>query len=104
VTGDGRVIVDPKSPTPVDLWTDYRKAAATTPKVSVEYSVLVGKEHEATRLLTELVSQHPAGVLVVLGTYHQSELSRLIWGNKAEEVVRVAPCAVLVVKAPPPAK
>ena len=29
-------------------------------------------------------------------------ISRLLWGSKAEEVVRDCPCPVLVVKAPPP--
>ena len=33
VTADGRVIVDPKDPTPVDLWTDYRAAQSDTPNV-----------------------------------------------------------------------
>jgi nucleotide-binding universal stress UspA family protein len=98
VTGDGRVILDPKSPTPVDLWADYRKAQAETPQVTVQYSLVVGKESEAGRMLVELVAQKPDGVLVVMGTQGRTGLSRLIWGNRAEEVVRMAPCSVLVVK------
>jgi nucleotide-binding universal stress UspA family protein len=99
VTADGKVIMDTKSPTPVDLWADYRAAQADTPGVTVRYSLVVGKESEATRLLVELVKQD-AGVLVVMGSHGRTGLSRLIWGNRAEEVVRVAPCPVLVVKEP----
>ena len=100
VTADGRVIVNPKEPTPVDLWTDYRAAHSATPNVTVQYSVVVGKENEAMRLLVDLVSQNASGVLIVIGTHGRTGLSRLIWGNRAEEIVRTAPCSVLVIKEP----
>ena len=100
VTEDGRVIRDPKTPTPVDLWADYRAAQADTPGVSIQYSVLVGQPSEAMRMLVELIGQNPDGVLVVMGTHGRTGLSRLIWGNVAEEAVRTVPCAVLVVKEP----
>ena len=100
VSADGRVIVDPKDPTPVDLWTDYRAAQSDTPGLTVQYSVVVGKENEAMRLLVDLVSQNAIGVLIVIGTHGRTGLSRLIWGNRAEEIVRAAPCSVLVVKEP----
>ena len=100
VTADGRVIVNPKEPTPVDLWTDYRAAHSATPNVTVQYSVVVGKENEAMRLLEDLVSQNASGVLIVMGTHGRTGLSRLIWGNRAEEIVRSASCSVLVVKEP----
>jgi nucleotide-binding universal stress UspA family protein len=35
-----------------------------------------------------------------MGTHGRTGLSRLIWGNVAEEAVRTVPCAVLVVKEP----
>jgi universal stress protein A len=101
VTADGRVILDPKTPTPTDLWTDYRAAQADTPGVTVRYSLVVGKESEAARMLTDLVKENPGGMLIVMGSHGRTGLSRLIWGNRAEEVVRTAPCAVLVVKEPP---
>jgi nucleotide-binding universal stress UspA family protein len=97
---DGRVIMDPKAPTPVDIWTDYRAAQADTPNVAVDYSVVVGKHTEATRMLVELIGENANGVLLVIGTQGRTGLSRLIWGNRAEEVIRTAPCAVLVVKEP----
>jgi nucleotide-binding universal stress UspA family protein len=98
VTEDGRVRLDPKAPTPVDLWADYR--AVNAPGVTIKHSVVVGKHSDAARLLTELIGQDPSGVLIVMGTHGRTGLSRLIWGNRAEEVVRTAPCAVLVVKEP----
>jgi nucleotide-binding universal stress UspA family protein len=100
VTGDGRVVMDPKDPSPVDLWQDYRSAQAATPEVTVQYAVMVGKHNEALRMLVQLIGQVPTGVLVVMGTQGRTGLSRLIWGSLAEEVVRTAPCAVLTVKEP----
>lgn len=101
VAGDGRVILDPKAAAPVDLWENYRKEQADSPNVSVEYSVMVGHAKEATGMLMNLIRQHdPAGVLIVMGSHGRTGLSRLIWGSSAEEVVRTAPCAVLVVKEP----
>ena len=101
VTQDGRVIRDPKEPTPVDLWTGYRAAQAGNQGVAVEYSVLVGKEGDAARMLRDMIGQNPDGVLLVMGTHGRTGVDRMLWGSRAEEVVRTAPCAVLVVKAPP---
>lgn len=44
---------------------------------------------------------NPAGMLIVMGTQGRTGMSRLILGNRAEEVVREAPCPVLVVKEVP---
>ena len=74
VAADGRVIVDPKDPTPVDLWTDYRAAQSDTPGVAVQYSVVVGKENEAMRLLVDLVSQNASGVLAPFGNNQVSQI------------------------------
>jgi universal stress protein A len=98
VTGDGRVVHDPKSPTPADLWADYRAAAADTPGVTVEYAVVVGDAGKAKHLLFDLVRPNAEGTLIVMGTHARTGLRRLIWHNQAEEVVREAPCPVLVVK------
>ena len=92
--------MDPKVSTPVDIWADYRAAEVGEPSVPIQYSVVVGKYTEATRMLVELIGQNANGVLLVIGTHGRTGLSRLIWGNRAEEVVRTAPCAVLVVKEP----
>ena len=101
VAQDGRVILNPKEPTPVDLWAGYRVAQADSAGVAVEYTVVVGKEGDAARMLRDLIGQNPAGVLIVMGTHGRTGVNRMLWGNRAEEVVRTAPCSVLVVKAPP---
>ena len=102
VTQDGRVILDPRDAEPVDLWAEYRTLQADTPKVPVQYAVVVGDKSTARRLLEEKVREQGDGVLVVMGSHGRTGLSRLLWGSKAEEVVRESPCPVLVVKASPP--
>ena len=100
VTQDGRVLLDPKSAEPVDLWLEYRRLQADTPKAAVEYAVVVGDKAEAKHMLGEKIREFGEGVLVVMGSHGRTGLSRLLWGSMAEEVVRDLPCPVLVVKAP----
>ncbi len=40
--------------------------------------------------------------LIVMGTHGRAGVSRLFGGSVAEEVVRHAPCATLVIRIPPP--
>ncbi len=42
--------------------------------------------------------------LIVMGTHGRSWLGHLLFGSVAEEVVRLARCPVMVVKAPRPAQ
>jgi universal stress protein A len=100
VTQDGRVSLNPHDKEPIDLWAEYRTLQADTPKVVVEYAVVVGDMSESRRLLEEKVRELGAGALVVMGSHGRRGISRLLWGSKAEEVVRECPCPVLVVKAP----
>ena len=101
VTQDGRVL-DPHNAEPVDLWAEYRTLQADTPKVPVQYAVVVGDKAKAKHLLEEKIRELGEGVLLVLGSHGRRGISRLLWGSRAEEVVRECPCPVLVVKAPPP--
>jgi nucleotide-binding universal stress UspA family protein len=101
VTQDGRVILDPHNAEPVDLWAEYRTLQADTPKVPVQYAVVVGDKAKAKHLLEEKIRELGEGVLLVMGSHGRRGISRLLWGSKAEEVVRECPCPVLVVKAPP---
>jgi nucleotide-binding universal stress UspA family protein len=100
VTQDGRVILDQKNAEPVDLWAEYRTLVADTPKLPVEYAVVVGDKAEAKHMLEGKVRELGEGVLVVMGTHGRTGISRLLWGSKAEEVVRDLACPVTVVKAP----
>ena len=100
VTQDGRVILDPHNAEPIDLWAEYRTLQADTPKVPVQYAVVVGDKAKAKHLLEEKIRELGEGVLLVMGSHGRRGISRLLWGSKAEEVVRECPCPVLVVKAP----
>ena len=65
-----------------------------------QYAVLVGDRSNAWRLLEEKVREQGEGALVVMGSHGRRGIRRLLWGSKAEEVVRECPCPVLVVKVP----
>jgi nucleotide-binding universal stress UspA family protein len=102
VTQDGKVILDPHKAEPVDLWAEYRALQSDGPTVPVQYAVVVGDRSEARRLLEEKVHELGDGALVVMGSHGRLGISRLLWGSKAEEVVRECPCPVLIVKARSP--
>lgn len=102
LTEDGRVILDPKKGKPVDLWERYRPLQADAPGVQFQYAVVVGTKGQAMQLLEAKVRELGDGVLVVMGSHGRTGLRRLVWGSKAEAVVRQMPCPVLVAKAPAP--
>ena len=64
-------------------------------KHPVELRVLVG--HPFERILETAVREHVG--LIVLGTHGRTGLLHALMGSVAERVVRLAPCAVLTVKA-----
>jgi nucleotide-binding universal stress UspA family protein len=100
VTQDGRVIPSSKDAAPVDLWAEYRKLQADVSTVPIQYAVVVGEPAEAKSLLEAKVRELGPDVVVVMGSHGRTGLSRLLWGSRAEEVVRDLECPVLVVKAP----
>jgi nucleotide-binding universal stress UspA family protein len=102
VVPDGSAIIDQCDAKPIDLWAEYRTLQADTPKVPVQYAVVVGDMAEAKHLLEAKIRELGEGVLLVMGSHGRRGISRLLWGSKAEEVVRECPCPVLVVKAPSP--
>jgi nucleotide-binding universal stress UspA family protein len=53
-------------------------------------------------MLTDMIGRNPAGVLIVMGTHGRTGVGRMFWGSRAEEMVRTAPCAVLVAREPLP--
>jgi nucleotide-binding universal stress UspA family protein len=100
VAQDGRVILDPRNPEPIDRWVEYRRLQAGDDlKVPVEYVFVVGDRSRARHLLEKQVRELGEVALVVMGSHGRHGLSRLIWGSTAEEAVRDCPCPVLVVKA-----
>jgi nucleotide-binding universal stress UspA family protein len=103
VAQDGRVILDPHNPEPVDLWAEYRRLqAGDDPKVPVRYAVVVGDRTRARHLLEEQVRELGEEAIVVMGSHGRRGIRRLLWGSTVEEVVRECSCPVLVVKAPSP--
>src|SRR5262249_8429730 len=78
VTEDGKATLDPHDPLPIDLWAEYRTLQADTPKVPVQYSVVVGDKPAARRLLEEKVGELGEGTLVVMGSHGRRGLSRLL--------------------------
>jgi nucleotide-binding universal stress UspA family protein len=102
VTQDGRILLDPHEAEPIDLWAEYRALQADGLTAPVQYAVVVGDRSESRRLLEEKIRELGEGALVVMGSHGRRGISRLLWGSKAEEVVRECPCPVLVVKAPSP--
>jgi nucleotide-binding universal stress UspA family protein len=99
VSEDGCVARTPKDLAPVDLWAEYRTLQADTPNVPVQYAVVVGDPATAKHLLEQKIRELGQSVLVVMGSHGRTGLRRLLWGSKAEELVRELPCPVLVVKA-----
>src|SRR4051812_14157430 len=57
VTQDGRVIRNPHDAEPIDLWAEYRTLQVDTPKVPVEYAVVVADKAEAKHLLEEEIRE-----------------------------------------------
>jgi nucleotide-binding universal stress UspA family protein len=102
VTHDGRVILDPHKAEPVDLWAEYRTLQPESPKAAVQFAIVVGDRAKAKHLLGDKIRELGAGVLLVMGSHGRRGIRRLLWGSRAEEVVRECPCPVLVVKAPAP--
>jgi universal stress protein A len=55
------------------------------------------RQGEAAREIVR-EAQEAAADLVVIGSHGQTGLTRFLMGNTAEQVVRTAPCATLLVK------
>ncbi|NOT53627.1 MAG: universal stress protein [Deltaproteobacteria bacterium] len=68
--------------------------------VTVETRVVVG---EAVWEICQVATQEHAD-LIVMGSHGRTGLSHVLLGSVAERVVRHAPCPVMVVRLPQPAK
>jgi len=78
----------------VEQLPDFMGDAAATLGDRVMGHIRIGRPHrEIVRLAEELEAQ-----LVVVGTRRHSGLERMFLGSVAEQVVREAPCAVLVAR------
>ena len=59
------------------------------------------REGDAARAIKEVVAAEGCD-LVVIGTHGRTGLGHLLMGSRAEQIVRSAPCPVLVLKYPRP--
>jgi nucleotide-binding universal stress UspA family protein/quercetin dioxygenase-like cupin family protein len=70
---------------------------ASDPQLHVEYRLTEGDPADEVLRVVALLQCD----LIVMGTHGRTGLGRLLTGSVAEEVLRKAPCPVLVIKAPP---
>jgi nucleotide-binding universal stress UspA family protein len=102
VSEGGRLLTDPGQGEAVNLWDRFRSMQPTGPGVRVEHQVIVADRPSAAHILDMLDKQ--GCDLIVMGTHGRSWLKQRLFGSVAEEVVRLARCPVMVVKAPTPAR
>jgi nucleotide-binding universal stress UspA family protein len=97
VVDGGRLSTDPAGGKEKDLWADLRKLQAEGPGVVVEHEVIVSDRPDASHILEIL--ERAGCDLIVIGTHGLSGLKHRLFGGLTEEVVRLARCPVMVVKA-----
>ena len=94
----GRFLADPGNGEAENLWKRFPSIQPTDPKVHVEHEVIVADRPSAGDILDMLDKQ--GCDLIVMGTHGASWLKHRLFGSVTEEVVRLARCPVMVVKAP----
>jgi nucleotide-binding universal stress UspA family protein len=98
VSEGGRLLTDPSQGKGVNLWERFQSIQPSDPKVCVEHQVIVSDRPSATHVL-EILDKLGCD-LIVMGTHGSSWLKHRLFGSVTEEVVRLARCPVMVVKAP----
>jgi nucleotide-binding universal stress UspA family protein len=78
------------------LWDELHHETPGDPTVPVEY--LLAEEDPVEAIVRTAAERHCD--LIVLGSHGRQGLQRLLNGSVAEQVMRRAPCPVLVVKLP----
>ena len=101
VSEGGKLLANPGKADAENLWDRFHSIQPADPKVRVEHQVIVADKPRARHILDML--DKLGCDLIVMGTHGRSGLKHLLFGSVAEEVVRVARCPVMVVKAPAPA-
>jgi nucleotide-binding universal stress UspA family protein len=94
----GKLLSHPDKGETVNLWERFHSIQQTEPTVRVEHEVIVADKPGARHIL-QLLDKIGCD-LIVMGTHGRSGLRHLLLGSVAEEVVRLAHCPVMVVKAP----
>ena len=96
----GRFLANPGKGEGVNLWERFQSIQPNDPKVRVTHEVIEadrpGPDH-VLGILDKLGCD-----LIIMGTHGHSWLKHRLFGSVTEEVVRLARCPVMVVKASPP--
>jgi nucleotide-binding universal stress UspA family protein len=98
VSEGGALLARPGQADAANLWDRFHSLQSPDVKVRVEHEVIVADRPHAEHILTLL--DKLGCDLIVMGTHGHTGLKHLLFGSVAEEVVRLARCPVLVVKAP----
>jgi nucleotide-binding universal stress UspA family protein len=102
VSEGGKLLANPTKREAVNLWDRFHSIQPTEPGVRVEHEVIVTDRPSAGHIL-EMLDKLGCD-LIVMGTHGRSWLKHLLFGSMTEEVVRLARCPVMVVKAPTPVR
>jgi nucleotide-binding universal stress UspA family protein len=98
VSEAGRLLANLGQGEAANLWDCFHGIQPPTPAVRVQHQVIVADRPGAGHIL-EIVETLGCD-LIVMGTHGRSWLKQRLFGSVTEEVVRLAHCPVMVVKAP----
>jgi nucleotide-binding universal stress UspA family protein len=98
VAEGGRLLGDPGTGKTANLWDRFQNILPNDSKVRVEHQVIITDRPGAKHIL-EILDKLGCD-LIVMGTHGRSWLKHVLFGSVTEEVVRLAHCPVMVVKAP----
>jgi nucleotide-binding universal stress UspA family protein len=98
ISEGGRLLANPGKADAEDLWGRFHSIQGGDNQVRVEHQVIVADRPRAGHIL-ELLDKLGCD-LIVMGTHGRSRLKRVLFGSVTENVVRLARCPVMVVKAP----
>jgi universal stress protein A len=96
VSDGGSTFTTPAGDEEKDVWDRLRKIQPQDPAVRVEHEVIVADRPDATHILR--IIEERGCDLIVMGTHGLTGLRHLLFGSLTEDVVRKAPCPVMVVK------
>ena len=97
MTEDGKVVSDTSKGEPTNLWDNLRKMQPEDSRIHVDHQIIVAKKSNASHILE--IIENLGGDLIIMGTTGQTGLKHMLFGSLAEDVVRLAACPVMVVKA-----
>jgi nucleotide-binding universal stress UspA family protein len=98
VTESGKLLAHPGQANAEDLWERFHAMQPSEPPVRVKREVIVADHPQAGHVVQVL--DKLGCDLIVMGTHGRSWLKHRLFGSVTEEVVRLARCPVMVVKAP----